>query len=235
MVFRMILGDFAKALAQLGDPRFLRVVLLGVALSLALLTGVYALFLWGLDVLIPDDLGLPFVGQVKGLSSLVSWGSALLMLGLSVFLMIPVAALISGLYLEDVVDAVEDRHYPGLPPVAPAPLSQTLVQAVNFFGLLMAVNILALFAYVFAGPLVPLIFYAMNGALLGREYFTLVAARRLGFEGARAMRSAYSGRIWLAGCLMALPLSVPLVNLIIPILGVATFTHLFHRLAARQS
>ena len=30
--------------------------------------------------------------------------------------------------------------------------------------------------------------------------------------------------------LMALPLSIPLVNLVIPILGAATFTHLFHRL-----
>jgi len=29
---------------------------------------------------------------------------------------------------------------------------------------------------------------------------------------------------------MALPLSIPLVNLLIPILGAATFTHLFHRL-----
>jgi CysZ protein len=230
MGFRMIFGDFAKALAQRGDPRFLRVVLLGIALSFALLTGVYALFLWGLDVLVPDDLGLPFVGQVQGLSSLVSWGSALLMLGLSVFLMLPVAALISGLYLEDVADAVEDRHYPHLPPVTPPPLSQTLVQAVNFFGLLMAVNFFALFLFLFAGPLVPLLFYALNGWLLGREYFTLVAARRLGFDGARAMRRVYSGRIWLAGCLMAMPLSVPLVNLIIPVLGVATFTHLFHRL-----
>jgi uncharacterized protein involved in cysteine biosynthesis len=32
---------------------------------------------------------------------------------------------------------------------------------------------------------------------------------------------------------MAAPLSVPLVNLVIPVLGVATFTHLFHRMAAR--
>jgi CysZ protein len=30
---------------------------------------------------------------------------------------------------------------------------------------------------------------------------------------------------------MAAPLSIPLINLVIPVLGVATFTHLFHRLA----
>ena len=38
---------------------------------------------------------------------------------------------------------------------------------------------------------------------------------------------------WLAGTLMAAPLSIPLVNLLVPVLGVATFTHLFHRLAER--
>ena len=29
---------------------------------------------------------------------------------------------------------------------------------------------------------------------------------------------------------MAVPLSVPFVNLFIPVLGVAVFTHIFHRL-----
>ena len=39
----MIFGDFLKALGQLGDRRFLKVVGLGVLLSLALLFGVYVL------------------------------------------------------------------------------------------------------------------------------------------------------------------------------------------------
>ena len=48
---------------------------------------------------------------------------------------------------------------------------------------------------------------------------------------AKVLRSRNMLRIWAAGFLMAVPLSVPLVNLVIPILGAATFTHLFHRLA----
>jgi uncharacterized protein involved in cysteine biosynthesis len=36
--------------------------------------------------------------------------------------------------------------------------------------------------------------------------------------------------IWIAGALMAVPLSIPLLNLVVPILGVATFTHIYHRL-----
>ena len=33
---------------------------------------------------------------------------------------------------------------------------------------------------------------------------------------------------------MVVPLTIPLVNLLVPILGAATFTHLFHRLEAKR-
>ena len=39
----------------------------------------------------------------------------------------------------------------------------------------------------------------------------------------------------LAGALMAVPLTVPLLSLLIPILGAATFTHLYHRLTGAAS
>jgi uncharacterized protein involved in cysteine biosynthesis len=47
-----------------------------------------------------------------------------------------------------------------------------------------------------------------------------------------AMRRRNRGKLWLAGTLMAAPLSIPVVNLLVPVLGVATFTHIFHRLAS---
>ena len=33
---------------------------------------------------------------------------------------------------------------------------------------------------------------------------------------------------------MAVPLTVPILNLVVPILGAATFTHIFHGLAAKR-
>ena len=218
----------------MSDPRFLRVVALGVLLAAVLLLGVYvgtfALIGW----LAPDQLVLPLIGPVGGVDTALSIGSVLLVMGLSVFLMMPVAALFSGLFLESVVDAVEDRHYPGLPRATPVPLADSLIDAVNLFGLLILANLFALLLYPFAGPLVPVVFWAVNGLLLGREYFTLVAMRRLGRQGAKALRARHSGTVWLAGALMAAPLSIPLVNLVIPVLGVATFTHLFHRLNGQK-
>jgi uncharacterized protein involved in cysteine biosynthesis len=229
----MIFSCFFKAIGQIGDPRFRRVMGLGVLLALALLAAVYAGFLVLINSFVPGTIDLIFVGPITGIDALLGWGSLFLMLGLSVFLMVPVASAFSGLFLEEIADAVEDRHYPGLPPVTPVRLGDSLVDSLNFLGLVIAANVLALVLYIFAGPFIPVVFWAVNGWLLGREYFTLVATRRLGREGAKALRAQNSGRIWLAGILMAAPLSVPLVNLVIPVLGVATFTHLFHRMASR--
>jgi CysZ protein len=231
----MIFHDFSRALGQISDPRFRRVLFLGVLLSLALLVAIYAAFLWAIQTFTPDTIDIPFVGPVGGLNTLLSWGSAALMVGLSVFLMIPVASAFCGLFLEDVAGAVEDRHYPGLPPVKPTGMAETLISSANFLGLMIAVNIVALLFYTFTGPFAPLVFWAFNGLLLGREFFTLVAMRRLGKQGAKALRKQHRLQIWFAGVLMAAPLSIPLVNLFIPVLGVATFTHLFHRLTANPA
>jgi CysZ protein len=226
----VIFGAFLQSLGQLGDRRFRRVLFLGVLLALALLFAVYAAFLQALWWLTPDSIDIPIIGPVTGVETLVGWASVLLMLGLSMFLMVPVASAFTGFFLEDVADAVEDRHYPALPPATALPWTEALRQSVNFLGLVIAVNVLALFLYPFAGPFMPVVFWSVNGFLLGREYFTMVALRRLPPAEAKALRSRNFGRIWLAGTLMAAPLSVPLVNLVIPVLGAATFTHLFHRM-----
>lgn len=228
----MIFAAFLRALSQLGERRFRRVLFLGVLLSLALLAAVYAGFLQLMFWLTPDSIDIPLVGPVTGVETLLGWASLLLMLGLSVVLMIPVASAFVGLFLEDVAQSVEDRFYPNLPPVQSQPLAEALRQSVNFLGLVLAVNAVGLFLYPFAGPAIPLVFWAVNGFLLGREYFTLVGLRRLPPEAVKAMRRRNALRLWLAGTLMAAPLSIPVVNLLVPVLGVATFTHLFHRLAA---
>jgi CysZ protein len=227
----VIFTAFFQALGQLGDRRFRRVVGLGVLLALALLFAAYILFVQLVWWISPDTVDLPVIGPVSGVETFLGWASLFLMLGLSVFLMVPVASAFTGLFLEDVADAVEDRHYPGIPPATPLGLAEGLRQSVNFLGVVIAVNLGALLVYPFVGPGIPLVFWAVNGFLLGREYFSLVALRRLPPHEVKAMRSRNRWTLWAAGTLMAAPLSVPVLNLVIPVLGVATFTHLYHRLA----
>ena len=228
----MIFSAFFKALGQLGDRRFRRVVFLGILLALALLFGVYVLFLQIIWWLSPETIDLPVIGPITGMHTLLGWTSVFFMIGLSVFLMVPVASAFTGLFLEDVADAVEDRHYPQLPPATPLTLAEGLRQSVNFLGIVIAVNLGALALYPFVGPGIPILFWAVNGYLLGREYFSLVALRRLPPGEVKAMRRRNRWTLWAAGTLMAAPLTVPILNLAIPVLGVATFTHLYHQLAS---
>ena len=227
----MIFGAFAQAVLQLSDPRFRRVLWLGVALSVALLVGFYAGLLWFIDSVEPGAIDIPFVGPVTWLGDLLSWGSLFLMLFLSMFLMVPVASAITSLFLDDVARAVEHEHYPHLPDPPRIGFVEAFNDTMLFLGVLIAANLLAFVAYAMLPFAAPLIFFAMNGYLLGREYFQIAAMRREGRAGAKALRKRHAGTIWLAGCLMALPLAVPLVNLLIPVLGAATFTHIYHRLA----
>lgn len=229
----MILGDFLKALGQIDDRAFRRVLGLGLGLTVALFVAVYAVLLWLLEYFAGGPVTLPFIGEITWLGDLLGWGGLALMILLSVFLMIPVASAITSLFLEDVACAVEAKHYPALPPVPKLPLADALRDTVSFFGLLIGANLLAIIAYVLFPFLALPIFFALNGWLLGREYFTLAAMRREGRTRAAEMRRQHRGEIWLAGVLMAVPLVVPVMNLFIPILGAATFTHLYHRLARR--
>ncbi|SPF81171.1 EI24 domain-containing protein [Pseudoprimorskyibacter insulae] len=229
----MIFSSFLRALGQIGDPRFRKVLFLGIVLAFALLVAFYAAFLAFLQWALPASSTLPLIGEVHWINDLVSWSSLLLMTLLSVFLMVPVASAITSMFLDEVAQAVEDKHYPHLPPATPVPFGEALRDTVNFLGVLIGANVLALLLYAIFAPLAPFIFWGLNGFLLGREYFTLAAMRRIGREGAKALRRRYALKIWLAGILMAVPLSFPLINLLIPILGAATFTHLYHGLQSQ--
>jgi uncharacterized protein involved in cysteine biosynthesis len=226
----VIIGDYLKAVGQIGDPRFLRVLLLGLGLTIGLLFGFTVAFAWTIGLLVPDSFSLPWIGEITWVDNLASLAVIPVMLGASIFLMVPVASAFSGFFLDDVADAVEDKHYPGQPPVSRVAMTESLVETISFLGLLLAVNVVALILCLIFAPFAPFIFWGVNGLMLGREYATLVARRRLSSQQARDFRKRHSVTIWLAGICMAIPLTVPLLNLIVPIIGVAGFTHLFHRL-----
>lgn len=230
MALSTIFNAFGLALGQLSDPRFRRVLLLGVGLTVMLLIGAATGFVWLIDWISGDSIWLPILGEVQWLDDLFSWGAAFLLLLLSMFLMVPVASAITSMFLDDVADAVEAVHYPHIPQRPRTPLWEALRDTVNFLGVIVGVNVLAMILYVAFAPIAIFIFWAVNGFLLGREYYTLAAMRRVGRKRAKELRRKNFLTIWAAGILMAMPLSIPLLNLLIPILGAATFTHLFQML-----
>lgn len=217
----MILDSVSLALGQLAHARFRRVVALGVGITLAAL----AALTWGAGTLAAWAVS---GWDIAWLDRLAGAGGILAALVASVFLMVPIAMAVQSFFLEDVARAVEDRHYPALPPALPVPWADALLDSVKALGVLILANLAALVLYF--TPAAPFVFYGLNGFLLGREYFQLAAMRRVGPSGAAQLRRRHWAIIWAAGVLMALPLTIPIVNLLVPVLGAATFTHLFHHL-----
>ncbi|NOR61113.1 MAG: hypothetical protein GQ535_01295 [Rhodobacteraceae bacterium] len=224
-----LFSDFSKAVSQLFDPKFMWVLIKAVGLSLVLFGGAYFGLIWLAVTVLPGSITLPWLGEIP----IGDWFSAVAFTGalvMAVFLMFPVAAIFLGFFLEEIADAVEGKHYPSLPKVQALPFGQIMGEALRFLMVMILANLLALIIYFASTLLAPVIFYIVNGFLLGREYFQLVAMRRLGERAATKLRKAHRWEIWFAGILMAVPLSIPIVNILVPLLGVATFTHVFHRL-----
>ena len=229
----MIFSCFAAALGQLSDPRFLRVVWQGVGLALALLLGIYLGLLGLVEWAVPGQVSLPFLGPIGGLGLAAGVGLGLVVLIASIFLMVPVAAAFSAMFLDQVADAVEAVHYPGQVAHGVG-FWAGLADGLALSGLMVVVNLVAFgFSFVL-GPLGPMLFWAVNGWFLGREYFKLAALRHIDRPAAQALMARHRGTVWLAGTLMAAPLSLPLVSLIVPVLGAATFTHLFQRIRSAE-
>ncbi len=226
----MIFGAFFKAIAQLSDRRFWGVLALGVGLTIGLLVGFYVLFVALVGWLLPDAFALPWIGDITWVDNALTLAGIPLMLVLSVFLMVPVASAFTGIFLDRIAAAVEDRHYPTLPPARQVGIVEGLGDGLRFLGVIVGVNLIALVGYLAFAPIAPLLFWLVNGVLLGREYGQMVALRRSDAAGAAAFRQRHRVTLFAAGVLMAVPLTIPVVNLLVPILGAATFTHLYHAL-----
>ena len=227
-----VFADFMRAVGQMFDARFTGVLLRSLLLTVGLLAGLSFGAVWMVGLL-PESFDLPLIGEVATPFSAARGLALGAMVLLSAFLMFPVAAVFVNLYLDRIVDAVEVRHHPELPSVRPMGLVEALKGGVGFALVVLGVNLVAMIFYLLSGPFAPLVFWAVNGYLFGREYFELVAQRRVERAEMRQLRGRHALRIWFAGALMAVPLSIPLVNLIVPLIGVATYTHMFHRLWKR--
>jgi uncharacterized protein involved in cysteine biosynthesis len=93
---------------------------------------------------------------------------------------------------------------------------------------------LALPVYLLAPGINVLLFLGLNGYLFGREYFEVVALRRLDVVGARRMRQRFGARVFIGGVVIAALFALPLVNLVAPVIATAFMVHIFQELRRRE-
>ena len=95
-------------------------------------------------------------------------------------------------------------------------------------------NILVLPLYLIPGLNV-FVFYGLNGYLLGREYFELVALRRIEPRAARRLRGRSRWRVLLGGILITILFSIPVINWLMPIIATAFMVHEFDAVERRSA
>ncbi len=235
-----MIGYLTKAFAQLTDPKLRGVLWFGILGALAVFAALWTATWWLLSTVDPSSIwGLGWL--IETLGEAFGWIAGLAYFGAmlaATFLMFPaVVTILVGLLLEKVVDAVEARHYPELGEARKQGLGEILGTTVKFALTLILLNLLVLPLYlvlIFIPGANLVLYYLLNGYLIGREYFELVAFRRLMPGEAIQLRRENRTRVLIAGVVLTFLMTIPVVNLIAPVLGVAFIAHLAHDLIRRR-
>lgn len=227
----MILGSALSALRQVASPGLRFILVKAIGLTLLLLALLWAAATAGVDRLLAHETVTDAYPWVDTLGVVLA-GAGFLVGAL--YLIPAVSALVASVFADEAAAIVERTDFPGDAPGEEMPLVPSILYGARFFGVTLAVNLLALLLL-----LVPVVnlaaFFLANAYLLSREYFELAANRHRPRAEAVALRKRHGGRVFLAGAVIAAFLLVPVVNLATPLFGVALMTHLHKRIERAEA
>lgn len=149
-----------------------------------------------------------------------------------------VATFVAGFFIDSVVDRTAAKaNRTGLKNV---PLAESVklsgllaLKGVFVSGLLIPVTVmLGFIPFVNFVPVV--LYYGLNGRLLAREYFFTVAMRYRDFRDSEAMFDRFRAHWIKAGIIISFLMTVPVVNIISPLVAVAFMQRLFLKKLDRE-
>ena len=236
-----MLDAAAKALSQMFSAPLRRVLLkaVGLALLLIVIIGI------GLQRVLASlaESGATWAEQSAGFAPHSAWAALAwvlsIMAGLGIvtgalFLMPAVSAFVGSFFVDEVAETVEREHYPAEPAGRPLPMFRALIEGLKIATLALIVYLFALPFMLFAGIGIIILFLA-NAYLLSREYFELAAMRFRAPEEAKAMRKANAGYVFLAGIVIAVFVSIPLLNFATPIFAMAFMVHIHKKMTGSRA
>lgn len=213
------------SLRQLGDPPIVRVFWTSMAVTLL----VFALL--GVGV---------WYGTQAALAAWLGWHAgglaavfALFVTVLALWLLFrAVAIAVVGVFADDVVAAVEARHYPdALKSARPVPFARGIAMGLRSAARVVLVNLVMLPIYIallVTGVGTAAAFFLVNGWLLGRDLGDMVAARHMDAAAMRGWRATTRAGRFALGLANTGLFVVPILNIAAPVLGAAMATHYFH-------
>jgi uncharacterized protein involved in cysteine biosynthesis len=227
-----MLTALALSIGQLGDRRLLAVLAKSLTVTLALLATLGAALWFAVRWAVRE-----WLAAGDGLAGLAGIAAAITGVALAWLLWRAIAIAVIGLFADDVVIAVEARHYPGaLASARRVPLAASAAMSLGSAARSILANLAASPLYLLllvTGVGTPIGFFVINAWLLGRDLGDMVAIRHIDRGALSVERRATRGSRWLLGGAGTALLLVPFVNLVAPVLGAAMATHLFHRRSTR--
>jgi len=226
----MLIPAFFRSLGQLTDPRVMKVLLKSILVAIGIFVAATLLASW-LTSLIPET-GTGWLDSL--LDPLINIGTPLAMVIAGYFIFPALVTMALGFYLDDIVDAVENRYYPGRPASRQVGTMEDIWIGVRLLILMVFVSLpvtLVLTVTGFLAPIAPFVYLGLNGFFLGREYFEIVAIRHMTRDLVDQRRKERGLVVWFGGLILAGLFFVPVVNLLAPVLGAALFTHVVQRRA----
>jgi uncharacterized protein involved in cysteine biosynthesis len=142
-------------------------------------------------------------------------------------------AAVTALWSDAISAAVERRYYPRLGPARGQAALDGVSAGLRLVGAALVLNLALLPLYLLLPGINLVLFYGANGYLVARGYFEPAALRRLDLPAARALFARRRVTVWLAGVLITFMTTVPLLNLVVPIVATALMTHLLEDLRSR--
>jgi CysZ protein len=206
----------SRALSQFDDPAFRNVMLWSVAWSVACFAALFAATIWGVHHLLDWQGWLGWVIDI-----LASAGASLL----TFWLFLPVAAAIGTLYLDRIAAAVERRFYPWLPPPVGAPLLEQAWDGVMVGLNVLLLNVVALVLALLLPGIGLVLGWMIASYAIGRGLFVAVAMRRMPRDSAEYIYQSKRISVLTQGAIIALAAYIPVLNLLIPIIGIAAMVH----------
>ncbi len=229
-----------KALTQMFTQPLRRVLLKAVGLALLLIV-IIGIVLNRVFAALAVS-GATWAEQSSGMAPHAAWTALAwvlsIMAGLGIitgalFLMPAVTAFVGSFFVDEIAEVVEREHYPAEPLGRALPFLRALLEGLKFALLALLVYLCALPFVLFAGLGVIILFLA-NAYLLGREYFELAAMRFRPPAEAKAMRKTNAAYVFLAGMVIAVFVSIPVVNLATPIFAMAYMVHIHKRMTGKR-
>src|SRR5579872_2721649 len=217
-----MLRAFFQAFGMLGVPALRGIVAVSLAIAV-----VSFIVLWiGIAFAFQH---LPTVGW-RPLDWLIDFLGGRGVLVLNWLLFPAVLTMVMGFFFDRVATLVEAVYYPGRGASRRQSIREAVAIGLRLMLASIVLNLLAVPIYLMIPGLNVFVYLGLNGYLWGREYFEVVALRRLDIDGVRAVRHRFSGRVFFAGTMIAGIFALPLINLIAPVIAVAFMVQVFENL-----